>query len=76
MTNLVVTPGAVSGVHVWQHKVFEDLRGKLSKVYVSDSKEFGNLSFLTLEHFFTEIKRFKCELVGEFIIFRRELKQK
>jgi dTDP-4-dehydrorhamnose 3,5-epimerase len=53
MTNLVVTPGAVSGVHVWQHKVFEDLRGKLSKVYVFDSEELGNTEFQTFEHFFT-----------------------
>jgi dTDP-4-dehydrorhamnose 3,5-epimerase len=57
MTNLVVTPGPVSGVHVWQHKVFEDLRGKLAKVYVSNSEEFGNLSFRTLEHFFTFSKK-------------------
>ena len=53
MGNLVVTPGAVSGVHVWQHKVFEDTRGKLSKVYVSDSEEFGSTEFQTFEHFFT-----------------------
>ena len=53
MTDLVITPGAVSGVHVWQHKVFEDTRGKLSKVYVSDSEELGSTDFQTFEHFFT-----------------------
>ena len=53
MTDLVITPGAVSGVHVWQHKVFEDSRGKLSKVYVFDSVELGNIEFKTFEHFFT-----------------------
>jgi dTDP-4-dehydrorhamnose 3,5-epimerase len=53
MTNLVVTPGPVSGVRVWQHKVFEDTRGKLSKVYVFDSEELGNTQFQTFEHFFT-----------------------
>jgi len=57
MTNLVVTPGAVNGVHVWQHKIFEDARGQLSKVYVSNSEEFGNLSFRTIEHFFTFSKK-------------------
>ena len=53
MTDLAITPGAVSGVHVWQHKVFEDSRGKLSKVYVFDSVELGNTEFQTFEHFFT-----------------------
>jgi dTDP-4-dehydrorhamnose 3,5-epimerase len=53
MTDLIITLGAVSGVHVWQHKVFEDSRGKLSKVYVFDSVELGNTEFQTFEHFFT-----------------------
>lgn len=53
MTNLNVTLGGVSGVKVWSHKVFEDSRGKLSKVYVLDSEELGNISFQTFEHFFT-----------------------
>ena len=57
MTDLVITPGAVSGVHVWQHKVFEDRRGKLSKVYVLDSNELGNKEFKTFEHFFTFSKK-------------------
>ena len=43
----------MNGVHVWQHKVFEDARGKLSKVYVFDSEELGNIHFQTFEHFFT-----------------------
>ena len=53
MTNLNVTIGAIEGAHIWQHKIFEDARGKLSKVYVSDSVELGNRKFQTFEHFFT-----------------------
>ena len=53
MNDLIVTLGGVSGVHVWQHKVFEDARGKLSKVYVLDSEDLGNMPFDTFEHFFT-----------------------
>jgi dTDP-4-dehydrorhamnose 3,5-epimerase len=53
MTNLNITLGAVNGVHVWQNRVFEDTRGKLSKVYVFDSEELGNTQFQTFEHFFT-----------------------
>ena len=53
MTDLIVNPGAVNGVQVWQHKVFKDLRGKLSKAYVFDSDEFGKSQFQTFEIFFT-----------------------
>ena len=57
MNNLIVTLGAVNGVHTWQHKVHEDARGKLSKVYVLDSEELGNMPFQTFEHFFTFSKK-------------------
>ena len=53
MNEFGFTLGYVNGVSVWQHKIFEDTRGKLSKAYVSNSEEFGNITFQTFEHFFT-----------------------
>lgn len=53
MDKFSVTLGVINGVCVWNHKIFEDTRGKLSKTYVAQSEEFGNLSFQTVEHFFT-----------------------
>ena len=53
MNEFSPTLGIVNGVSVWRHKIFEDARGKLSKTYVSNSEEFGNITFETFEHFFT-----------------------
>ena len=53
MSNFQLIPGDIDGVRAWKHKVFEDFRGDLTKVFVSDSLEFGHLTFHTIEHFFT-----------------------
>lgn len=53
MNDFQVTLGSITGVRVWDNAVFEDKRGKLSKVYVSNSDKFGSLEFNTAEHFFT-----------------------
>ncbi len=53
MYDLKVVPGAVEGVKIWPHKIFEDSRGKLIKAHVFDSPEFASVPFHTFEHFFT-----------------------
>lgn len=53
MNRVQISLGNIAGVHIWEHRVFEDTRGKLSKVYVTDSPELGGIPFVTFEHFFT-----------------------
>lgn len=53
MYDLNIVLGAVEGVKIWPHKIFEDKRGKLIKAHVFDSPEFASVPFHTFEHFFT-----------------------
>jgi len=53
MNEFPISLGSIAGVRVWDNTVFEDKRGRLSKVYVANSDNFGGLEFNTVEHFFT-----------------------
>ena len=56
MNKYPVKLGSVLDVKQWPNAEYSDERGKLSKVFADSDKKFGDISFNTIEHFFTTTK--------------------
>lgn len=57
MNKYPVKLGSVLDVKQWPNAEYSDERGKLSKVFADSDKKFGDISFNTIEHFFTTSRK-------------------